>query len=192
MHRESHGRIYVRGLPPEWTWWECHHWVTKELCLPAPSWIKMHERKPGADVVSCYLHFHKPTQGQLDTFVEHLTGKWLTHRKTEAMVAQDEFHPKAKENRSAPYGQATWLKVEKKIGVRSTMKKPWWEHVGSCKGRQLTMGWYHSVNRDTGEAGTCPCCNHPVYPECPACRASCLEPLAWGFVLWTKTKVMYL
>ena len=113
MERHSHGRLYVKGLPPEWTWWETHQWVTKTLCLPAPSWVHMHSRKPGADVVSAYLHWHKPTVGQLTTYQEHLSNKFLTHRRTEASIAQDEFGPpKSKPPQPSPYGQATWLKQD--------------------------------------------------------------------------------
>ena len=105
--------VCVKGLPPEWTWWETHQWVTKTLCLPAPSWVHMHSRKPGADVVSAYLHWHKPTVGQLTTYQEHLSNKFLTHRRTEASIAQDEFGPpKSKPPQPSPYGQATWLKQD--------------------------------------------------------------------------------
>ena len=90
-----------------------HQWVTKTLCLPAPSWVHMHSRKPGADVVSAYLHWHKPTVGQLTTYQEHLSNKFLTHRRTEASIAQDEFGPpKSKPPQPSPYGQATWLKQD--------------------------------------------------------------------------------
>lgn len=161
MERHSHGRLYVKGLPPEWTWWETHQWVTKTLCLPAPSWVHMHSRKPGADVVSAYLHWHKPTVGQLTTYQEHLSNKFLTHRRTEASIAQDEFGPpKSKPPQPSPYGQATWLKQD--VPRYKTF---------SCRGRQRTQGWWHKLDRN-GNPGSCPCCNHPVRPDCLACKAS--------------------
>lgn len=111
MAKLSHGRIYVRGLPPEWTWFDAKWWVTKELHLPEPSFVYMHPRRPGTDVVSCYIHWYRPTMGQLTTFAEHLDGVWLTHRATQAQVSQDEFTPRLT-TRFHPYGQAPWLKPQ--------------------------------------------------------------------------------
>ena len=137
-----------KGLPP-WTWRETYQWVTKTLCLPAPSWVHMHPRKPGADVVSACLHWHKPTVGQMTTYQENLSNKFLTHRRTEASIAQDEFGPpKSKPPQPSPYGQATWLKQD--VPRYKTF---------SCRGRQRTQGWWHKLYRN-GNPGSCPCCNH--------------------------------
>ena len=123
MERFSHGRVYVKGLPPDWTWWRVKEWLTNDLCLPEPSWVHMHPRAKGADVVSAFVHWHKPTTGQLTTYVEHMGGKLLSHRKTFAEVAQDNFAPKRHQTQGRPqpcepYDVAAWLKDLQHVAAR--------------------------------------------------------------------------
>ena len=123
MERFSHGRVYVKGLPPEWTWWEVKYWLTHQLHLPEPSWIHIHPRAPGADVVSAFLHWHAPTPGQLTTYVEHMCGKYLSHRQTWAEVAQDNFvpqrhQPQGRPQPPEPYDEAAWLKDLQHVAAR--------------------------------------------------------------------------
>lgn len=114
-HRWSHGRVYVRGLPPEWSWLDTMNWVSETLALPEPSYVYMHPKRPRADVVSAYVHWVKPTHGQLTTYAEHMNNKWLTHRATEAVVSQDYFFSEEKK-RPMPYDPpASWPKGENAV-----------------------------------------------------------------------------
>ena len=100
-----HGRLYARNLTLEMTEKDISDWIT-----PRPN--SVHLLTKGIDVRSCYLRYSKSTEGQLQTWAEHLSGHWLSHKPSEVSVALD-----------LPYKRpaAPWLKND---------AVPYWELPG--------------------------------------------------------------
>ena len=148
-----HGRLYARNLPLEMTEKDVSEWING-LCLPRPSSVYL--LKKGIDVRSAYLHYTKSTPGQLESWAEHLSGHWLSHKPTEVIVALD-----GPQKRTA----APWLK-----------KMVLYHHSGSCqgRGRRRESLFYHGFIRDPNgelQRKECQCCIQP-WPPCRACFVS--------------------
>ena len=97
------------SMPETWLW----KWLKKDISdwiIPRPN--SVHLLKKGMDVRSCYLRYSKSTEGQLQTWAEHLSGHWLSHKPSEVSVALD-----------LPYKRpaAPWLKND---------AVPYWELPG--------------------------------------------------------------
>ena len=79
------GRVYCRNLPKWWTEDDVSSWLTS-LHLPAPASCKLW-KKEHADQASAYVHWSKVTNGQLETYTEHMSREWLTHKQVVACVS---------------------------------------------------------------------------------------------------------
>ena len=131
-------------------------WVTKQM-LPKPDAVGL--LKAGHDVRSIFLHWNKVTLGQLQTFCDHLTGHYLTHKPTSVVVSLD--------TRPRKRRAATWLKKGYNM-----------YHTGSCRGRGRKASFltYHGYLKDaSGELvrKECDCCSMP-WPACRICMDSLL------------------
>ena len=84
-------RIYLKCIPKNWTWEEAKWWCYN-LGLPWPSHVHVHPG--GADMTSCYIHWHC-TASEAQGMATALTGHYLVHRATAAMVAPEDWQPKA-------------------------------------------------------------------------------------------------
>ncbi len=120
-----HGRIYLKNLPKTWCEEDLEKWIVS-LHLPAPSGSKMF-KKPHADLASAFVHWKQVTQGQLDTFVEHLREQWLTFKQVHAEVSPatvDRVEPPATVDRVEPNN----VEPPAEQNVEPPAEAPWRAH----------------------------------------------------------------
>ena len=101
-----HGRVYVRNIQRAWIWKDVVDWI-QGLHLPKPTFVKMIGK--GSDCQSCFCHWYASV-GQLQTYAEHMSTVWLTHRKVEATVSIDSRVTAKAKSMPAPTAAATQLK----------------------------------------------------------------------------------
>ena len=81
-----HGRLYAKNFPLEMTEDDISDWIAS-LCIPRPNSVYL--LRKGIDVRSCFIHYSKSTVGQLETWCEHLSGHYLSHKPTDVKVSLD-------------------------------------------------------------------------------------------------------
>ena len=120
----SHGRLYVRNLPKYWEAEHMIHWISKELHLAAPADVHMMTAK-GSDMSSAYVHLKDQTMGQMRTYCEHMTGKFLCHKLTVAVISQDD--------RLVQQGQSNQATMSQEVKAEQFSDAPWKKarHVAS-------------------------------------------------------------
>ncbi len=99
-----HGRLHINNLPWEWTWKDVRQFVG-ERGIPKPNFIKQFW---GEDTCSsAFLHYYPISMGQLETFAEHLTGRFAVQKPHKRTVCQPALDLFGKRNASArPLRQA--------------------------------------------------------------------------------------
>ena len=114
--RVSHGRLYVRNLPKHWEAEQMINWISKDLHLAAPTHVHMMKSR-GADMASAFVHLRDQTEGQMQTYCEHMTGKWLCHKLPIAVISPDD--------KMVQQGQSNQATMSQEVEAEQFPEAPW-------------------------------------------------------------------